>query len=139
MVLLAYSLGGVIAFVAARQGPHWVLSAGSERTARIRLIAAAITVSYGLTVPVIIAVADGSSLPAWSIAAAAVSGSVLHTAGLVSWAGSSPWLMRLVGWMLMMGAAVVPSHVTLLIPAVAVLAGTLSRVQQGSPAAARNS
>lgn len=130
MVLLAYGSAVVIAILAATVVSGWIRADGPERVVRTRILAGIVTATYTLVVVGVVAFArDGASMSAWAIAAMAVTGAVLYGAGLLRWSGSAAWVLRLAGWALMIGAAAIPSHLTLLLPLPATLAVILYPVR----------
>jgi hypothetical protein len=125
MILLGYGGAVVIAILAATALPRWVRADGPRRVALVRILAGAVAAAYAVVVGVAASAGDGESPVASAIVALAATGAVLYGAGLLLWSGSAAWLLRLGGWTLMICAAAVPSHLTLLLPLVAALALTL--------------
>lgn len=139
MILLAYAAALVLAVLAATSAARWVRAGGPERVARMRIATGAITAGYVLIViGLAVFLAEDGSAAAWAITATAATGGLLYGAGLLRWYGSTAWVLRLVGWVLMFGTAAVPSHLTLLLPLVAALAVALFRTTEtaGSAGAA---
>jgi hypothetical protein len=128
MILLGYGGAVVIAILATTALPRWVSADGPRRVALVRILAGVVAAAYAVVVLGVVASAgDGESAAASVIAALAATGAALYGAGLLLWSGSAAWLLRLGGWTLMICAAAVPSHLTLLLPLVAALAVTLYR------------
>jgi len=128
MILLAYGGAVVIAILAATILPRWVRAGGPAWVVGVRLLAGFVAAAYAVVIVVVVASAGGGgSATGRAIAGIAVTGAVLHGAGLLLWSGSAALLLRLGGWALMMAAAAVPSHLTLLLPLVATLTVTLHR------------
>jgi hypothetical protein len=126
MILLGYGGAVVIAILATTALSRWVRAGGPRRVALVRILAGVVAAAYAVVVFGFVASAgDDGSAAASAIAAIAVTGAVSYGAGLLRWSGSAAWLLRLGGWALMIGAAVVPSHLTLLLPLIAALAVTL--------------
>lgn len=133
MILLMYAAALVVAVLATTVAAGWVRAGGPERVVRMRIVTGAVAAGYALVVVGLVAFpAEGGSAAAWAIAATAAAGGLLYGAGLVRWYGSAAWLLRLVGWVLMFGAAAVPSHLTLLLPLVAALAVALFRATESA-------
>jgi hypothetical protein len=125
MILLGYGGAVVIAILATTALPRWVWADGARRVTLVRILAGAVAAAYAVVVGVAASAGDGDSAVASAIVAIAAAGAVSYGAGLLRWSGSAAWLLRLGGWTLMICAAVVPSHLTLLLPLVAALAVTL--------------
>lgn len=126
MILLGYGGAVVIVILATTALPRWVRAGGPRRVALVRILAGVVAAAYAVVVLGVVASAgDEGSAVASAIAAITVTGAVLYGAGLLWWSGSAAWLLRLGGWALMIAAAAVPSHLTLLLPLIAALAVTL--------------
>jgi hypothetical protein len=125
MILLGYGGAVVIAILATTALPRWVWADGARRVTLVRVLAGAVAAAYAVVVGVAASAGDGDSAVASAIVAIAAAGAVSYGAGLLRWSGPVAWLLRLGGWTLMICAAVIPSHLTLLLPLVAALAVTL--------------
>jgi len=134
MILLGYGGAVVIAILATTALPRWVWADGPGRVALVRILAGVVAATYAAVVlGVAPSAAEGESAAASALVVLAVTGAALYGAGLLLWSGPAGWLLRLGGWTLMVCAAAVPSHLTLLLPLVAALAVTLYRTGR-SPA-----
>jgi hypothetical protein len=82
---------------------------------------------------------DHAHVLGWTIGGAVSLGSIVYAAGLLAWRGGQALGLRVLGWILMVAALVIPSTLTLGLPLVAALALTLAPipeqiVTQGGPA-----
>lgn len=127
MIHVAYLAAMVIGVVAFVVGPRvW-----RSRPALVpsgRVVAATLAAIYAsLFVAVVAFASAGDPRPtlAWALAGMVAVGAAGYVVGLVWWSGLVPWLFRLVGWLLLVVPAIVPSHLTLLLPMVAALTALL--------------
>jgi hypothetical protein len=129
VILLAYAAAAAIVILAAMVLWPWVRDGVPQRTVRVRILAGSVAAAYATTVVavVVFAQADDRSVVAWAIAAATLGGAALYGAGLLRWADSVAWGLRLAGWALLVGVAALPSPLTLLLPVAATLSVTLFR------------
>jgi len=129
MIYLAYvtaAVTSVAAFAVApqvwRSRPTLVVSA--------RIMAAGLAAMYSSVFVAVVAFAsadDPRPALAWGLAGMAAVGLVVYVSGLVWWSGSTAWLLRLVGWLLLVVPTIVPSSVSLLLPVAAPLTALLHR------------
>lgn len=138
VVLLAYALlAGVIAWTLGRRGGPWILRLGEPGQQRVRLTAGmldAVVAALGIAVLVQLG-GDGHALVlGWTIGAAASLGSIVYAAGLLAWRGGQALGLRVLGWVLMVVALVIPSTLTLGLPLVALLVLTLAPIPERSVA-----
>lgn len=143
MLLLAYAcLAGVIVWVFGRRGEPWVLRLGEPGQQRVRLAAGVLDSAAGAVGLAVLGLqlggADHAQVLGWAIGGAVSLGSILYAAGLLAWRGGQALGLRILGWVLMVAALVIPSTLTLGLPLVALLAPTLApipqqRVAQGGP------
>jgi hypothetical protein len=82
---------------------------------------------------------DRAHVLGWTIGGAVSLGSILYAGGLLTWRGSQALGLRILGWVLMVAAFVIPSTLTLGLPLVALLTLALApvpeqKVAQGEPA-----
>jgi hypothetical protein len=130
MVLVAYAiLAGAVAWGLARRRHPWILERLDEPgRQRVRVSAVVPAVLVGVAGFAVIGLAaregTGEVLP-WLIGLAAIGGSILYGAGLLSWWGGTAFVLRLMGWLLMALALAIPSTLTLALPLVALLVPTL--------------
>jgi hydrogenase-4 membrane subunit HyfE len=130
MILLAYGAAAVISVLAVTAVPCRLRHRPALITSA-RVLAATLSAIYAsviVTVVLFASAGDGLTL-AWGLAGMAVAGLVLFVAGLVRWSGRAALLLRLIGWLLLIVPALVPSHLTLLLPLAAPLAAVLYRAQ----------
>jgi hypothetical protein len=69
---------------------------------------------------------DHAHLLGWTIGGAVSLGSILYAAGLLAWRGDRALGLRVLGWVLMVAAFVIPTTLTLGLPLVALLALALA-------------
>lgn len=141
MLLVAYALlAGLLAWAFGRRGGPWILRLREPSQQRVRLAAGlidSVVSAVGLAV-LGLQLGDQGHVLGWAIGAAVSLGAVLYAAGLLGWRGGRALGLRVLGWVLMAAAVMVPSTLTLGLPLVAVLALTLApipeQVAQGRPA-----
>jgi hypothetical protein len=143
VVLLAYALlAGGIAWALGRRGGPWILRLSEPGQQRVRLAAGMLdTAVAALAIAVLaqFAADDHALVLGWTIGAAMSLGGVLYAAGLLAWRGGQALGLRVVGWVLLVAAFVIPSTLTLGLPLVALLVLTLApipqqKAAQGGPA-----
>jgi hypothetical protein len=141
VVLLAYALlAGVIAWALGRRGGPWILRLGEPGQQRVRLAAGMLDTAVGtvgIAVLAQLAGDDHALVLGWTIGAAVSLGSVVYAAGLLAWRGGRALGLRVLGWVLMVVALVIPSTLTLGLPLVALLALTLAPIPQQRVATGR--
>jgi hypothetical protein len=135
VLLVAYAfLAGVIAWTLGRRGGPWILRLGESGQQRVRLAAGMLdtaVAAIGIAVLGLQLAGDDHALVlGWTIGATVSLGSVVYAAGLLAWRGGQALGLRVVGWVLMVAAFVVPSTLTLGLPLVALLALTLAPIPE---------
>ena len=135
MLLVAYAfLAGVIAWTLGRRGGPWILRLGEPGQQRVRLAAGmldAAVAAIGFAVLGLQLGDDDHGHPlGWTIGAAVSLGSIVYAAGLLAWRGGRALGLRVLGWVLMVAALVIPSTLTLGLPLVALLVLTLGPIPQ---------
>jgi len=73
---------------------------------------------------------DHAHVLGWTIGAAVSLGGVVYAAGLLAWRGGQALDLRILGWVLMVTALVIPSTLTLGLPLVALLALALAPIPE---------
>jgi hypothetical protein len=66
----------------------------------------------------------------WTVGAAVSLGGVVYAAGLLAWRGGQALGLRILGWVLMVMALVIPSTLTLGLPLVALLVFALAPIPE---------
>jgi hypothetical protein len=142
VLLFAYAfLAGVIAWALGRRGEPWVLRLSEPGQQRVRLATGMLDTAVGASGIAVLGLqlGDHAHVLGWTIGGAVILGSILYAAGLLAWRGGRALGLRVLGWVLMVAALVVPSTLTLGLPLVALLALALApipeqKVAQGGPA-----
>jgi hypothetical protein len=145
VLLLGYAfLAGVSVWTLGRRGGPWVLRLCEPGQQRVRLAAGMLDIAVGAVGIAVLGLQLGDQAHAlgWTIGGAVSLGSIVYAAGLLGWRGGQALGLRVLGWILMAAALVVPSTLTLGLPLVALLALTLApipeqKVAQGWPAGRR--
>jgi hypothetical protein len=143
VLLLAYAfLAVVTALVLGPRGGLWLLRLSEPGQQRVRLAAGALDTAVGaLGVAVLglqLGAADHVHVLGWMIGALISLGAVAYAAGLLAWRGGQAVGLRILGWVLMVIALVIPSTLTLALPLVALLATTLARLPEQQVAQGRS-
>jgi hypothetical protein len=73
---------------------------------------------------------DHAHMLGWMIGAAVSLGGVVYVAGLLAWRGGQALGLRILGWVLMVTALVIPSTLTLGLPVVALLVVPLASIPE---------
>jgi hypothetical protein len=73
---------------------------------------------------------DHAHVLGWTIGAAVSLGGVVYVAGLLTWRGGQALDLRILGWVLMVTALVIPSMLTLGLPLVALLVFALAPIPE---------
>ena len=141
MLLLAYAfLAAVLVWALGRRGAPWVLQLSEQGQQRVRLAAGMLDTAVGaLGIAVLgLQLGDHAHVLGWTIGGAVGLGSIVYAAGLLAWRGGRALGLRVLGWVLMVAALVIPSTLTLGLPLVALLALALApipeqKVAQGGP------
>ena len=132
MLLPAYALlAGVVAWALGRRGAPWILRLGEAGQQRVRLAGGmldTVVAAVGIAVLARLAGDDHALVLGWMIGAAVSLGSVVYAAGLLAWRGGHALGLRILGWVLMVVALVIPTTLTLGLPLVALLALTLAPI-----------
>jgi hypothetical protein len=142
VLLLAYAfLVGVIAWTLGRRGGPWILRLSEPGQQRVRLAAGMLATAVGaIGIAVLgLQLGDHAHVLGWTIGGAVSLGSIMYAAGLLVWRGPQALGLRVLGWVLMVAALVIPSTLTLGLPLVALLALSLApiptqKVALGDPA-----
>jgi hypothetical protein len=142
VLLLAYAiLAGVVAWTLGRRGGPWVLRLSEPGQQRVRLTAGMLDTALGAVGIAVLGLqlGDPAHVLGWTIGGAVSLGSIVYAAGLLAWRGGQALGLRVLGWVLMVAALVIPSTLTLGLPLVALLAPTLApipeqEVARGGPA-----
>jgi hypothetical protein len=139
VLLLAYVfLAGVVAWTLGRRDAPWVHGLAAPGRRRVRLAAGILDTAVGAAGIAVLGLQLGGPAHAlgWAIGGALVLGSVVYAAGLLAWRGGQALGLRVLGWVLMAAALVIPSTLTLGLPLVALLAPTLAPIpgQKVAPA-----
>ena len=135
VLLVAYAFLAVVTawVLGPRRGP-WLLRLSEPGQQRVRLAAGVLNTAVGaLGVAVLglqLGAADQVHLLGWTIGALVSLGAVAYAAGLLAWRGGQAAGLRILGWVLMVIALVIPSTLTLALPLVALLATTLARLPE---------
>jgi hypothetical protein len=141
--LLVYGfLAGVIVWAFGRRGGPWILRLGEPGQQRVRLAAALLVTAVSAMGIAVLGLQPGGDDHAhvlgWTIGAAVSLGGAVYAAGLLAWRGGQALGLRILGWVLMVMALVIPSTLTLGLPLVALLAVALAPIpvqvaQDGEP------
>jgi hypothetical protein len=129
VLLLGYAfLAGVLVWALGRRGGPWVLRLSEPGQQRVRLAALTLDTAVGaLGIAVLgLQLGDHAHLLGWTIGGAVSLGSILYAAGLLAWRGDRALGLRVLGWVLMVAAFVIPTTLTLGLPLVALLALALA-------------
>jgi hypothetical protein len=73
---------------------------------------------------------DHAHVLGWTIGAAVSLGGTVYAAGLLAWRGGQALGLRILGWVLMVTALMIPSTLTLGLPLVALLAVALAPIPE---------
>jgi hypothetical protein len=135
VILLVYAfLAGVIAWAFGRRGGPWILRLSEPGQQRVRLAAGMLaTAVAALGVAVLglqLGADDHAHVLGWTIGATLSLGGVGYAAGLLAWRGGQALGLRILGWVLMVTALVVPSTLTLGLPLAALLALALAPIPE---------
>jgi hypothetical protein len=143
VVLLAYAfLAGVIVWAFGRRGGPWILRLGEPVQQRVRLAAALLVTAVSAMGIAVLGLQlggdDNAHVLGWTIGAAVSLGAAVYAAGLLAWQGGQALGLRILGWVLMVTALMIPSTLTLGLPLVALLAVALAPIpeqaaQDGEP------
>jgi hypothetical protein len=144
VLLLVYAfLVGVTVWALGRRGGPWILRLSEPSQQRMRLAALVLDTAAGAVGVAVLGLQlagdDHGHVLGWMIGGAMSLGGVLNAAGLLAWRGGHALGLRVLGWLLMVAALVIPSTLTLGLPLVALLALALApipeqKVAQGRPA-----
>jgi hypothetical protein len=135
VLLLAYAfLAGVTAWALGRRGGPWILRLPEPGQQQVRLAAGMLDTAVGAIGIAVLGLQlggdDHAQLLGWTIGAAVSLGAVVYAAGLLAWRGGQALGLRVLGWVLMATALVIPSMLTLGLPLVALLALTLGPIPE---------
>jgi hypothetical protein len=134
VLLLVYGfLARVIVWAFGLRGGPWILRLGEPGQQRVRLAAAMLVTAVsamGIAVLGLQLVGDHAHVLGWTIGAAVSLGGAVYAAGLLAWRGGQALGLRILGWVLMVMALVIPSTLTLGLPLVALLAVALAPIPE---------
>jgi hypothetical protein len=143
VVLLVYAfLAGVIVWAFGRRGGPWILRLSEPGQQRVRLAAALLATAVSAMGIAVLGLQlggdDHAHVLGWTIGAAVSLGGAVYAAGLLAWREGQALGLRILGWVLMVMALVIPSTLTLGLPLVALLALALAPIpeqvaQDGEP------
>jgi hypothetical protein len=126
---------------AVEVGP-WILRLCEPGQQRVRLAAAMLVTAVSAMGIAVLGLQlggdDHAHVLGWTIGAAVSLGGAVYAAGLLAWRGGQALGLRILGWVLMVMALVIPSTLTLGLPLVALLALALAPIpeqvaQDGEP------
>ncbi len=134
MILGAYLLLFLAIVWMALQGRGpWLSRLDQRRQQNARTLAMIPTVLLVVLGVVIVALQGRGDAPhsalSWLIAALTLAGSLLYGLGVLAWYGRPAFLLRVIGWAMLVVALVIPSTATLALPLVALLVPTLAVVR----------
>jgi hypothetical protein len=135
VLLLAYGfLVGLTAWTFGRRGGPWILRLSEPGQQRVRLAAGMLATAVGALGMAVLGLqlgGDGHAHAlAWTIGAAVSLGGVVYAAGLLAWRGGQALGLRILGWVLLVTALVIPSTLTLGLPLVALLVVALAPIPE---------
>jgi hypothetical protein len=135
VILMVYGfVAGVIAWAFGRRGGPWILRLTEPGQQRVRLAVGMLATAMGAMGIAVLGLqfeGDGHGhLLGWTIGAAESLGGVVYVAGLLAWRGGQALGLRILGWVLMVTALVIPSTLTLGLPLVALLALALAPIPE---------
>ena len=135
MVLLVYAfLAGVMVWAFGRRGGPWILRLGEPGQQRVRLAAALLVTAVSAMGIAVLGLQlggnDHAHVLGWTIGAALSLGGAVYAAGLLAWQGGQALGLRILGWVLMVTALMIPSTLTLGLPLVALLAVALAPIPE---------
>jgi hypothetical protein len=133
--LLVYAfLAGVIVWAFGRRGGPWILRLGEPGQQRVRLAAAMLVTAVSAMGIAVLGLQlggdDHAHVLGWTVGAAVSLGGAVYAAGLLAWRGGQALGLRILGWVLMVMALVIPSTLTLGLPLVALLAVALAPIPE---------
>jgi hypothetical protein len=133
--LLVYAfLVGVIAWAFGRPGGPWILRLSEPGQQRVRLAAAMLATGVSAMGIAVLGLQlggnDHAHVLGWTIGAAVSLGGVVYAAGLLAWRGGQALGLRILGWVLMVTALVIPTTLTLGLPLVALLVLALAPIPE---------
>ena len=135
MLLFAYGfLVGLTAWTFGRRGGPWILRLSEPGQQRVRLAVGMLATAVGaLGIAVLVLQLGGDDHAhalGWTVGAAVSLGGLVYVAGLLAWRGGQALGLRILGWVLMVTALVIPSTLTLGLPLVALLALALASIPE---------
>jgi hypothetical protein len=135
MLFAAYLLFIIVALSAVRANPErW------PRYTRVlvRLLTGATAAAAGGVAILLLTSDDADPTTAGVVLLTAlVGGSVSYLIGTVVWRGTMAFILRVIGWVLLVVPALVPSTLSLALPILAILALTMSAAPSGDSTRAR--
>ena len=135
MFLVVYAfLVGVIAWAFGRRGGPWIVRLNAPGQQRVRLAAAMLATAVSAMGIAVLGLQlggdDHAHVLGWTVGAAVSLGGVVYAAGLLAWRGGQALGLRILGWVLMVTALVIPSTLTLGLPLVALLVLALAPIPE---------
>jgi hypothetical protein len=126
----------IVAYLSVVAAVIWVLADKKRFSAirrvdvRFRIVAAGIGAALALLGLILISGGHAETLGK-VVLGTLVFGAVVYVLGVLSWDGAGSYRLRRIGWVAMTLALLVPSTLSLALPAVALLALTLRRSSDG--------
>jgi hypothetical protein len=133
VVLVVYAfLVGVIVWACGRRGGPWILRLGEPGQQRVRLAAALLATAVSAMGIAVLGLQLGGDDHAHVLdnRRRGEPGRRRVCAGLLAWRGGQALGLRILGWVLMVTALMIPSTLTLGLPLVALLAVTLAPIPE---------
>lgn len=135
MLLFAYGfLVGLTAWTFGRRGGPRILRLREPGQQRVRLAVGMLATAVGALGIAVLGLQLGGDDHAhalgWTVGAVVSLGGLVYVAGLLAWRGGQALGLRILGWVLMVTALVIPSTLTLGLPLVALLALALASIPE---------
>jgi hypothetical protein len=122
-----------IVWMALQLPNPWLSRLEVRRQQTVRTVAMIPAVLLAVLGVIIVGLQVGGEAPhsalSWLIAAMTLAGSLLYGLGVLAWNGRPAFLLRVIGWVMLVVALVIPSTATLALPLVALLVPTLAVVR----------
>jgi hypothetical protein len=124
LLIASYLLFIAIAVLGSRANPeHWP----RYSSLLLRLLSGGVAVAAG-GIAVLLIPSDGAETTGRILLSTLLLGSIVYLSGLVLWRGTVAFTVRLIGWIILVIPALVPSTLSLALPALAILTLTISPV-----------
>jgi hypothetical protein len=135
VLLFAYGfLVGVVAWAFGRRGGPWILRLSAPGQQQVQLAAGMLATAVGAMGMAVLGLqlggGDHAHALGWTVGAAVSLGGVVYATGLLAWRGGQALGLRILGWVLMVTALVIPSTLTLGLPLVALLVVPLAPIPE---------